>query len=192
MNAKKVLKIAGAIGGSIGLLVPLWGAMLQYQQSVQQNLDQNFRSIVENLSSENKENRLASAANMGTFIKKAAFGKGKYYDEAVDILINRLSVEIDYNVANAINGSLEKIYEAKRYKKEYKRVIEKLLTINRNTFIHRAKYKKICRLMLKLDTGKIVPPGINLFAFIGNGFNVVFLYKIMGSAIFTADIKFLF
>jgi uncharacterized protein YjbI with pentapeptide repeats len=48
----------------------------------------------------------------------------------VDILINRLSIELDYNVLNAVRGSLEKIKN-----ENLKYVIDKLLAIERNFFV---------------------------------------------------------
>lgn len=112
--------------GGLAVFIPLIAGMLQYRQSVQQDLDQNFRSVIEKLSSQNREERLAAASSMGTFINK----DGKYYNEATDILINRLSIELDYNVLNAIKASLEKIE-----KEDYNKVITKLLDIERNIFI---------------------------------------------------------
>jgi uncharacterized protein YjbI with pentapeptide repeats len=119
------LDVVKIIAG-LAVFVPLMTGILQYRQSVQQNFDNSFRAVVEKLSSVNREERLASAANMGTFVKK----DNKYYDEAVDILINRLSIELDYNVLNAIRASLERIQ-----KEDYEKVIDKLLAIERNIFI---------------------------------------------------------
>lgn len=123
-----VLKVVGAIGGAIGVFLPLMTLVLNYRTSTQQKMDENFRSVVEKMSSEKNEERLSSAASMGTFIKKGIF-KGKYYDEAVDILLNRLPIELDYNVLNAIVGSLEKVE-----KEEYGKVVGKLLAIERSFF----------------------------------------------------------
>lgn len=109
----------------LAVFVPLLAAYFQYRQSVRQDLDNDFRTVVTQLSSENREERLAAASSTGTFIVKG----GPYYNEAIDILINRLSIELDYNVLNAVRGSLLKIDEA-----EYKRVIEQILDIDRNIF----------------------------------------------------------
>ena len=91
--------------GVIALFVPLMTAILQYRQSIQQQLDKNFRSIVANLSAEKKEDRIAAASSLGTFIKKG----GKFYSVSIDVLINTISIERDHNVLNAMRGSLEKI-----------------------------------------------------------------------------------
>lgn len=121
---------SGTLVIAIPLIVTVITGSYQYRQYVHQKLDENFRNIVKELSSENIEERLAAATNMGTFIKKGILSKGKYYNEAVDILINRVSIELDFNVLNAIKGSLQKIS-----KREYREVIQKLLDINRNLFI---------------------------------------------------------
>jgi|GEM_PF-3113078 len=127
---KKVFELSDLLKilGAFALFIPLMTAAIQYRQSVKQDLAKNFRGIVEMLSSQDREKRLAAATNMGIFIKK-----GEYSNEAIDILINRLSTELDYNVLNAIKGSLEK----KRGRDEYREVIVKLLGINRNMFIQK-------------------------------------------------------
>jgi uncharacterized protein YjbI with pentapeptide repeats len=114
-----VLKVLAGLA----VLVPLAAAYFQYRQSVRQDLDNDFRAVIGKLSAENREERLAAASSIGTFIVKGE----AYYDEATDILINRLSIELDYNVLNAVRGSLLKIEDP-----EYKRVIEKILDIDRN------------------------------------------------------------
>lgn len=124
-----ILKIVGAIGGAIGVFIPVMTMVLQYRTSTQEKLDTNFRTVVEKLSSEKNEDRLASASSMGTFIKKGVFKKGNYYNEAADILLNRLPIELDYNVLHAIIGSLENVE-----KEEYRKVVGKLLAIERNFF----------------------------------------------------------
>lgn len=125
----EILKVVGAIGGAIGVFIPLMTLVMQYRTSTQQRADENFRSVVEKLSAEKSEDRLASATSMGTFIKKGVF-KGKFYDEAVDVLLNRLPVELDYNVLHAVTGSLERAETG-----EYKKIVGKLLAIERGFFI---------------------------------------------------------
>ena len=133
---KKVFELSDLLKilGALAVFIPLITAVVQYRQSVKQDLDKNFRAIVKELSSKDREERIAAAANMGTFITKDFYFlkdvKGGYYEEAVDILINRLSTELDYNVLNAIKGSLLKMD-----KEDYKKNIEKILGINRNMFI---------------------------------------------------------
>jgi hypothetical protein len=136
---KKVFELSDLLKilGALAVFIPLVTGVIQYRQSVRQELDKNFQSIVENLSSQDREKRLAAAANMGTFIKKGSYwpyvftkSGGENTDNAIDILINRLSTELDYNVLNAIKGSLLKMD-----KEGYKKNIEKILGINRNMFI---------------------------------------------------------
>ena len=110
--------------GVLAVFIPLMTVILQYRQSFLQKKDENFRSTVEKLYSEDTEKRLAAASSLGTFVIK---GK-RYYNEALDLLINRLSLELDYNVLNAIRGSLNKIEK----KEEFRKIIEKLLSIERN------------------------------------------------------------
>jgi len=122
-----IVKIIGAIA----VFIPLMTGILQYRDSTQQKIGNDFRSVVEKLSAKEREIRLASVSSMGTFIKKGIFkSKEKYYDETVDILINRISTELDYNVLNAIISSLERSDNT-----EYRRIMEKLLAIERNIFV---------------------------------------------------------
>lgn len=109
------------------VFIPLMTAALQYEQSVQEQSDENFRALIEKLSAGNTNERVAAATSMGTYIKK----DGPFYDQAIDVLVNTVSIERDPNVLNAIRGSLEKID-----KKDYKSVIEKLLAVDRNLFIY--------------------------------------------------------
>lgn len=118
--------------GVLAVFLPVWKVILQYRQSIQQGMDENFRAIVERLSSEDKEKRLAAASSIGTFIIKG----GKFHDDAIDILINKISIELDYNVLNTIRGSLKKIE-----KEDYKKLIDKLLGIERTFFIQQSLLK---------------------------------------------------
>lgn len=110
---------------ALAILLPLIGGYNEYRQSVRQDLDQNYRDVLENLSSDSRETRLAAATSLGTFIRKG----GKYENESIDILVNKASIELDFSVLNAMRGSLEKTD-----KKEYKKIVEKLLTLERNVF----------------------------------------------------------
>lgn len=141
---KKVLEFSDLLKilGALAVFIPLITAAVQYRQSVKQDLDKNFRAIVKELSSQNREERIAAAANMGTFIGKENYwellkSRGEYSDETIDILINRVSVELDYNVLNAIKGSLQKIE-----RNEYGRIVQNLLDIERNVFIQNYALKK--------------------------------------------------
>jgi len=113
--------------GVIAIVTPLLLGYFQYQRSVQQDEDNYFRVVVEKLSSEKKNERLSAATNLGTYL----ISDGDYYEEAFDILINTVSIELDYNILNAIRGSLEKVKASER-----KRIVQKLLNIGRNTFIY--------------------------------------------------------
>lgn len=131
----------------IPLITLIITANTQFSDYMRKSSDENFRSIVKLLSSENKEERLAAASNMGTFIKEGSrwpyvFNKSgnENTDNAIDILINRVSVELDYNVLNAIKGSLMKI--KKKEHDEYKKIIQKLLDVDRNIFIQNYALKK--------------------------------------------------
>ncbi|MEK6682173.1 MAG: pentapeptide repeat-containing protein [Nitrospirota bacterium] len=135
----------------ITIFLPLIAALItanyQVGEYMRKSSDENFRSIVKLLSSENKEERLAAASNMGTFIKKGSYwpyvftkSGNENTENAVDILINRVSVELDYNVLNAIIGSLEKTEKA--YAKKHKEIVDDLLALNRNIFIQDYALKK--------------------------------------------------
>ncbi len=124
-----ILKILG----SLGIFIPLILTFFQYRQSVQQDYAKNFREVVSKLSSEKTEERIASATNLGTFIEKGE----SYYNEAIDILVNAVSNELNYNVLNAIRGSLEKTNP-----EDYQKVIQKLLNIDRNFFFYESETNK--------------------------------------------------
>jgi len=128
-NIKREITLADVIKfiGVIGIVTPLLLGYFQYQRSVKQDKDNNFRVVVEKLSSEKKTDRLSAATNLGTYL----ISDGDYYEEAFDILINTVSIELDYNVLNAIRGSLAKVEASER-----KRIVQKLLNIGRNTFIY--------------------------------------------------------
>jgi hypothetical protein len=128
-NYKREITLADIIKyvGIIGVTIPLLLGYLEYQRSVKQDKDKYFRVVVEKLSSEKKTERLSAATNLGTYL----ISDGDYYEEAFDILINTVSIELDYNVLNAIRGSLAKVEASER-----KRIVQKLLNIGRNTFIY--------------------------------------------------------
>ncbi len=113
--------------GGIALFIPLMKGVIELEQRRKDRLDENYRSIVKGLTSEKPEERLASVTSIGTFIKKG----NPYYELSMDILINRISMELDINVLNAIRGSLEKIAA-----EDYAACINKLLQIDRNYFIY--------------------------------------------------------
>ncbi len=138
-----ITEIATIIG-AIALLIPT-AALLQYRQYRQEESNKDFRSIVEKLSAGKKGERIASASSLGTFIKKG----GKFYDESIDVLVNTVSMELDYNVLNAIRGSLEKTE-----KKDYIYVIEKLLAIDRNFFVYEYPIKSWANI-IKKDIEKV-------------------------------------
>lgn len=118
--------------GSLAIFIPLMTGIFQYRVSIHQKLDENFRSIAEELYSKDSEKRVAAASKMSTFLSKGIF-KNEYYYETIDILINRLSIEVDYHVVNAIIGSLKRIDDIK----DFKEIIKKLLDRNRNLSIQK-------------------------------------------------------
>jgi hypothetical protein len=113
--------------GLIAVIIPLIFGYFEYRRSVQQDKDNNFRTVVEKLSSDKKAERLAAATSLGTYLNF----DDNYSAEALDILINTLSIELDYNVLNAIQGSLEKVDLSARQE-----IIQKLLDLERNTFTY--------------------------------------------------------
>lgn len=135
-----------AFGVFIGVFIPLMSAILQYRQSVKQEYEKSFRAIVEKLSAGKKEERVAAASSLGTFIRKSGFlrKRGPFYDESIDVLVNTISIELDHNVLNAIRGSLEKIES-----KDYRDVIQKLLAIDTNFFVY--QYPLEGRIKIAMD-----------------------------------------
>jgi len=130
-----IIKILGALA----VIIPLVLSYMQYKQSVQESQDKNFREIVSDLSSQEKQSRVASASNIGTFIND----DNPYYDEAINILVNMVPIESDIDVLQAIRSSLEKISA-----QEKKTVIQQLLKLDRNSFIYGAYLRE----KLKADT----------------------------------------
>jgi hypothetical protein len=127
VKKKREITLADVIKfiGVIGIVTPLLLGYFQYQRSVQQDRDNNFRVWVEKLSSEKKVERLSAATNLGTYLKSG----DDYYEEALDILINTVAIELDYNVLNAIRGSLEKAGILERT-----RINQKILDMDRDLF----------------------------------------------------------
>ncbi|BBM84265.1 pentapeptide repeat-containing protein [Candidatus Uabimicrobium amorphum] len=125
--------LIGIFTGALAVFIPAMAGLFQYRQSIQQRQDNNFRSEIEKLTSNNQEERLAAATNLGTFIIKG----NRFYNEAIDILINRTSVELDYNVMGAMVASLRRVE-----KSEFRTIVQKLLDIDRNFFIRRYPLKK--------------------------------------------------
>lgn len=117
----------------IAFLIPVTAGLFQYRQAVQQNEDKNFREEIEKLTSKDREERLAAATNIGTFVIKG----NRFYEEAIDILVNRTSVELDYNVLGAMVVSLRKVE-----KEAYRDIIQKLVDIERSFFIQKYPLKK--------------------------------------------------
>ncbi len=121
------IKIA-EYGGILAVVGTLITGGLTYHQSVQENQDNNFREIVSGLSSKEKQTRLASTSNLGTFITDGH----RYYDEAIDILINMVAIETDIDVLGAIRNSLENTSI-----EDYKAILQKLLKLESNFFIYK-------------------------------------------------------
>lgn len=117
----------------LAFLVPIIAGLFQYRQSVQQNENKNFREEIVKLTSKDREERLAAATNIGTFIVKG----NRFYEEAIEILVNRSSVELDYNVLSAMVVSLRKVE-----RNEYKKIIQNLVDIERSFFIQKYPLKK--------------------------------------------------
>ena len=133
MSKIDIFKVVATLIGVATFLISFMTAIIQYRQFVQQEMDKSFRAVVENLSSAEKEKRLAAASSTGTFISSPGsfiMRGDKYYQEAIDILVNRLSIELDYNVLNAIKGSLVKVAQ-----KDFILVINKLQDIDRSFFL---------------------------------------------------------
>jgi uncharacterized protein YjbI with pentapeptide repeats len=126
-NNKRGITLSDAIKfiGVIGIVTPLLLGYFQYQRSVQQDKDNNFRVWVEKLSSEKRADRISAATNLGTYLKT----DDDYNEEALDVLINTVAIELDYNVLNAIRGSLEKAGVSERT-----RINQKILDMDRDIF----------------------------------------------------------
>ena len=109
------------------LITAIVTANYQYVITRWEDSDKNFRDVVSKLTSKEKDVRHAAAASLGTYVKTG----DRYFSETIDILTNRLSSETNHNVRNSIIGSLKKI----KNEPQYRQVIDRLLTIDRNNFI---------------------------------------------------------
>lgn len=110
-NLKEIAGLLTAIGFILSVFVA-WQKLGQYADQREEN---NFRSIIENLSNKDPDIRTAAATSMGTFIgrEKSIIDKlpligndKKFEEEAINILSSRLLIETDYSVSNAIRNSL--------------------------------------------------------------------------------------
>ncbi len=132
-----ILKILSGLAAAIPLLL----GYIEYKKSVEENQNKNFREIVAHLSSKEKTERLASATNLGTFIKREGFlfkTDNPYKDEAKDTLINMLLIESDADILQAVGSSLKRVDPD-----EYSELAGKLLLIDTTAFTYQdtLKYK---------------------------------------------------
>lgn len=118
------VKLISAVGV---VIIPMVIAYIEYKQSIERDQDKIFREIVKELSSNEKENRVTGATNMGAYIRS----DNKYHDVAVDILLNFVALESDLDVLNAISWSLKKIDKI-----HFNSVLDKLLDLNRNMLLN--------------------------------------------------------
>lgn len=139
-----ILKIAGLVG----VIVPLIVAYIEYRGAIQRDIDKNFNLLVEKLSSDKKEERVAAATNLGSYIRK----QGDYYDEAVDILTNAVAINHEYSILYAIRRSLAQVKP-----EDYRTVIQNLLNIDRSMFGYDNTYLRIQRIaeLDSISIGKI-------------------------------------
>lgn len=128
------LKEIASVFAALGITIPLMIAVIEYKEKAKLQEDKNFREIIEKLSSKDVDTRTAAATSMGTFIGKGGKfedviivnklpfikKRSKYEHEAINILKNRLLIETEYSVSNAIRGSLLNF-------KDKKKLIEDLL-----------------------------------------------------------------
>jgi len=140
---EKETKSSGLLKSTLIVFLPLITAILtanyQYVITRWENSDKNFRLVVSELTSKDKNIRHSAAASIGTYVKQ----EDRYLNETIDILTNRLSTETNHNVRNSIIGSLTKIKD----QPEYRQVINRMLAIDRNNFVQDYQMK------VKRDTG---------------------------------------
>lgn len=122
------------------LITAIITANYQYVITRWEDSDKNYRAIVSDLTSKDKDKRHSAAASVGTYVKTG----DRYFNETIDILTNRLSSESNHNVRNSMIGSLTKIKD----EPEYRQVINRLLAIGRNNFIQDYQMK------LEVDNSK--------------------------------------
>lgn len=143
-NLKEITGLITAIGLILSVFVA-WQKLGQYADQREEN---NFRSIIEKLSNKDPDIRTAAATSMGTFIgRDKSIGRNKsiidilptignakkFENEAIDILSNRLLIETDYSVSNAIRTGLTNVTDKRK-------MFDKLLKleqlhVNRNNIL---------------------------------------------------------
>ena len=119
--------------GGLAVFVPFLGGYIEYKKSVEDNQNKNFREIVGHLTSTDKNERLASATNLGTFIKTDDPKK----NDAIDILVNMLLIETNTDILQAISSSLKRFDP-----KKSSELVEKLLVIDRTAFAYQDALKE--------------------------------------------------
>ncbi len=127
------------------LITTIITANYQYIITRWEESDGNYRKVVSEMTSKNKDVRHAAAASLGTYVKAG----NRYFSETIDILTNRLSSESNHNVRNSIIGSLKKI----KNQPEYRQILDRLLTIDRNNFIQDYQIKtEVDKAKVEFDT----------------------------------------
>lgn len=125
------IKLIGAIVGLLGVLLPIFTVTFNYMASVQEKKNDNFRSYIEMLSSEDAEKRLVAVSTLATYLNS---NDEDYKNESLNLLIARASIELDHNVLNAINNSFRELISKKSFD-EYFTLIDRSLLANRILFI---------------------------------------------------------
>jgi len=140
---KKHLNDTRVIIALIGFLGGYWG-FIKY---LDEQKNTYYKETIARLFSEDKNQKLAAIATLGIYIDndmnknwlkssfkwvKNQFSSDRYETNSINVLVNSLYTELDYNILNAVKGVLSKV-EAN--KAEY--VINAMIAINRNFFMQK-------------------------------------------------------
>lgn len=116
----------------LALLAAIFTALLGFKQFLIERDVKSYQENVKNLFSQDKEILLSAIATLGYYKDKK-----RYRNDVIDILINRLYTELDYDVTNAIIAELSQVST----NNELNKISQKLLDINRSFVIQSTPLK---------------------------------------------------
>lgn len=123
METKDLLQTFTILAGVLGTVAAFYSGFIRYRKEKQIDM---FRENIKSLFSEKRDEVLGAVATLGIYKSR-----NEYEKNVIDVLINRLYGELDYDVTNAIADVLSQYNNADEFNYIFKRLIE----INRNYFV---------------------------------------------------------
>ena len=111
------------------LITALWGIIKYFKERTLKTYSESIKSLF----SDDKKVVLSTIATLDFFKNKKS-----YKNNVIDILVNRLYTELDYEIVNAIITELSQVSN----EKEFKYISQKLLDINRNFELQSSQINK--------------------------------------------------